>query len=355
MPCRLQQLRAQLEPLRIDAFLVTFPQHLRYMSGFTGSSGLGLIAGETATLLTDGRYAVQVREETRGWKLFVTQGGLFERLLAAKILKPGMRVGFDGNSVLYAQFLSLKKMFPRVKFLPKADVVEKLASVKDATELLKIRRAVEITDATFAEILLLVKPGVSELDLAAEISYRQRRHGAESDAFESIVASGERSALPHGRASSKKIAAGELLTLDFGAVYEGYHSDMTRTVAVGRIKPDAKKIYAVVKTAQQAAIDAARAGIRGKELDAVARGVIRKHGYDKFFRHSTGHGIGLQIHEQPRISVMSTAVLAPGNVITIEPGVYVPNLGGVRIEDDVIIGETSCEVLNRSPKELLVL
>ncbi len=355
MLSRLQQLCAQFDPFRIDAFLVTFPPHLRYMSGFTGSNGVAIITKDGAALITDGRYSVQVREQVRGWKILITQGSLFEKIRAQRLLKPGMRVGFDGNTVLYSQFLALKKMFPKVKFLPKADVVEKLAAVKDANEIAKIRRAVEITDTTFAEILPLIKPGVPELDIAAEISYRQRKHGAEADAFESIVASGERSALPHGRATFKKIANGELLTLDFGAVYEGYHSDMTRTVAVGRIKPEAKKIYAVVRSAQEAAIEAAKSGIRGKELDAVARGVIRKKGYEKFFRHSLGHGIGLQIHEQPRISVMSTALLVPGNVVTIEPGVYIPHLGGVRIEDDVIIGETSCEVLNRSPKELLVL
>lgn len=352
---RLQHLRAQFDPFRIDAFLVTFPPHLRYMSGFTGSNGLGIITRDSALLVTDGRYAEQVKEQTHGWKILITQGSLFEKLRTQRTLTPGIRVGFDGNTVLYAQFLALKKMFPRVKFLPKADVVEKLAAVKDAGEIAKIRRAVEITDATFAEILPLIKPGIPELDIAAEISYRQRKHGAEADAFESIVASGERSALPHGRATFKKIAAGELLTLDFGAVFDGYHSDMTRTVAVGRIKPEAKKIYAVVKAAQQAALDAARSGIKAKELDAVARGIIRKKGYEKFFRHSLGHGIGLQIHEQPRISVMSSALLVPGNVVTIEPGVYIPHLGGVRIEDDVIIGETSCEVLNSSPKELLVL
>src|SRR5512138_1105315 len=171
MLSRLQQLRAQFDPLRIDAFLVTFPQHLRYMSGFTGSNGLGIITPEKSTLVTDGRYAVQVRAETRGWKIFITQGALFEKVLAQKLLKPGMRVGFDGNTVLYSQLLSLKKMFSRVKFLPKVDVVEKIAVVKDAAEIEKIRRGVEITDATFQELLPLIKPGITELDIAAEISY----------------------------------------------------------------------------------------------------------------------------------------------------------------------------------------
>ena len=242
-----------------------------------------------------------------------------------------------------------------MKFLPKADVIEQIAAVKDASEIASIRKAVAITDRTFSDILPMIKPGVREIDLAAEISYLQRKHGAEKDAFDTIVASGTRSALPHGHASAKKIARGELLTLDFGCVVDGYHSDMTRTVGVGRLSGETKKMYALVLDAQRAAVDAARAGLRTAELDAVARGIIRRGGHDKHFRHSLGHGIGLQIHEAPRISVQSRALLAAGNVITIDPGVYLPGLGGVRIEDDVVIGADGCTVLNRSPKELLIV
>jgi Xaa-Pro aminopeptidase len=183
----------------------------------------------------------------------------------------------------------------------------------------------------------------------------QRTHGAEKDAFDTIAASGPRSALPHGHASSKKIAKGELLTLDFGCVVDGYHSDMTRTVGVGRLPAEAKKIYALVLEAQAAAVDAARAGMKTKDLDATARAIIGTAGHGNHFQHSLGHGIGLQIHEAPRISVQSRAVLEAGNVVTIEPGVYIPGLGGVRIEDDVVIGENGCRVLTRSPKELVIL
>jgi Xaa-Pro aminopeptidase len=355
MTSRLRQLRAQFDALKIDGFLVTLPPHVRYLSGFSGSAGVGIVTRSALTLLTDGRYAEQVRSEVQGWKIIVTQRGLFEEIQHKRLLAPGARIGFDGNSVSFAQFQHLRKLLPKVKFLPKVDCVERIAVTKDAGEVAKIRRAVAISDAVFAELLPLVKPGVAELDLAAEISYRHRRHGAEGDAFETIVASGERSALPHGRATAKKLKTGELVTFDFGCVYEGYHSDITRTVALGKPKAEARKIYRVVLEAQERSVEAATAGMPASELDSVARAHIKRQGYEKYFRHSLGHGIGLQIHEQPRISVLSKATLERGNVITIEPGIYLPGVGGVRIEDDVVISEGRCEVLTRSTKELLVL
>ncbi len=351
---RLQSLRSQFDRLRIDAFLVTFLPHLRYLSGFSGSNGIGIVTRSSQYLLTDGRYADQCKREVSGWRVSITGKGLFESL-KSDILSPGVSVGFDGNTLPFAQYRQLRKLFPKVKFLPKADCIEKIAAVKDADEIACIRRAVTITDAVFAELIPLIRPGSSELDLAAEISFRQRKHGAEADAFETIVASGERSALPHGRATGKKLQKGDLVTLDFGCVFEGYHSDMTRTVSLGKPTSEARKIYSVVFDAQHKAIEAAASGTKARDLDSVARHHIRRNGYDKFYRHSLGHGLGLQIHEPPRISVLSTAVLEPGNVVTIEPGIYVPSLGGVRIEDDVVITNGSCEVLNRSPKDLMIL
>jgi Xaa-Pro aminopeptidase len=355
MSLRLAKLRSQFDALHIDAFLVTFLPHLRYLTGFTGSNGIGFVTRETATIVTDGRYTDQVRQEVRGWKAFITHTSLFDAIRAHRVFRPGMRVGFDGNTLVYNQIMLIRKRFPRVKFLPKADTIERIASVKDESEIGSIRKAVEITDRVFEEVVNLIKPGMSELDVGAEISYRQRKHGAEADAFETIVASGLRGSLPHGRASSKNIKRGELVTLDFGCVFEGYHSDMTRTIAVGRPSSEARRMYETVFNAQLQAIESARAGIHTRELDAIARSYIKRNGYEKYFRHSLGHGIGLQIHEAPRISVMSTAILERGNVITIEPGIYNPSIGGVRIEDDVVIRNGHCEVLNRSPKELLVL
>jgi len=355
MPNRLKEFREQLNLTGVTAFLVTFQPHLRYLTGFSGSNGIGLVTPGALYLVTDGRYAVQVKKEVRGWKIFVTQESLFDELKRRDLLRPGWRVGFDGNSLMFQQYKQLRKTFPKVKFAPQADVIEGIAAVKDNDEIQKIRQAVAITDKVFGEILDIVKPGMRELDIAAEISYRHRRHGAETDAFEIIVASGERSALPHGQATSKKLKRGELVTLDLGCVYQGYHSDLTRTVGLGKLTAEAKKIYRIVGDAQQKAIDEARSGMKAAELDAVARDHIKQHGYEKFYRHSLGHGIGLQIHEAPRISVQSKAVLAAGNVVTIEPGIYIPGSGGVRIEDDIVITDGHCEVLTHSPKELVIL
>ena len=355
MTPRLAAFRTRFDELHVDAFLVTVLPHLRYLTGFSGSSGVAVVGRSTQAILTDGRYASQIRNEARGWRAFITQTDLIEEMRKRRLLTPGMRVGFDGNALLYTQFQRLKKTFPKVKFLPRVDAVERIAAVKDDREIAAIRRAVAVTDAVFTELLPLIKPGVTELDLAAEISFRQRRHGAEGDAFETIVASGERSALPHGRATSKPLRKGDLVTLDFGCVCDGYHSDMTRTVALGRPAPEARKIYGIVREAQARASEAVAAGVRASELDAVARTIIRKAGYDKSYRHSLGHGIGLQIHEAPRISVLSKAVLETGNVVTIEPGIYIPGFGGVRIEDDVVVKNGRGEVLTRSTKELVVL
>jgi Xaa-Pro aminopeptidase len=352
---RLQKLRSQFESLRIDAFLVTFQPHLRYLSGFSGSNGLGLITHHSASLLTDGRYRDQVRQEVKGWNIYIANDGLLKEVQNRKLLRAGIRVGFDGNNTQFEFYRQVKRTFPKVRFLPKVDVIEKIAAVKEAEEIKKIRRAVAITDKTFSEILEIIKPGMTELDVAAEISYRQRKNGAEADAFETIVASGERSALPHGRASSKKLKRGELITLDFGCIYQGYHSDMTRTIALGKPNTEAIKIYTTVLDAQQKAIASAKSEMKTKDLDAVARDLIKRNGYGKYFQHSLGHGIGLQIHEPPRISALSKGTLETGNVITIEPGVYIPKFGGVRIEDDVVITNGACEVLTQSPKELIVV
>jgi Xaa-Pro aminopeptidase len=352
---RLEKLRARFDEYKIDAFLITFLPHLRYITGFSGSNGLALVTRNSAYLVTDGRYGAQVRAETTGWKIFITTTDIVEELGKNKLLRPRRRVGFDGNSILYSQLKNLKRIMPSVKFLPLVDTIEKLACVKDESEIASIRRAVEVTDHVFTELLGILKPGISEVDIAAEISYRHRKHESEGDGFEPIIASGERGSLPHGKPSQKKLKSGEMITLDFGCLVNGYHSDMTRTVAVGRPKAEMKKIYQVVYDAQRIGIDAIKSGKKAAEIDHAARAYINEKGYEKYFRHSLGHGIGLQIHEQPRLSLISKATLQPGNVITVEPGIYVPGIGGVRIEDDVVVRDGHCDILTASPKELIIL
>lgn len=352
---RVKQLCQLFGPLKIDAFLVTFPPHLRYLSNFSGSSGIGLVTERSSILFTDGRYKEQARAEAKGWRVVVTSGSLFDGLSKSGSMKPGTRIGIDGNTVNLAQYHQLKKMLSMNKFAPKSGVIERIAAVKDEGEIDHIRRAVSITDRVFSDIVGMIAPGVTEIDLAAEITYRQRKYGADGDAFEPIVVSGERGALPHGKPSPKAIKAGEFLTLDFGCVYKGYHSDMTRTVAVGKPQGKIRKLYEIVLNAQRLAVDSAKAGMHTKDLDAVARDYIRMFGYEKHFQHSLGHGVGLQIHEAPRISTQSSASLVTGNVITIEPGIYLAGVGGIRIEDIVVIRNGACEVLTSSPKDLLVL
>jgi Xaa-Pro aminopeptidase len=352
---RLMKFRSILERLGLDAFVVTFKPHLRYLSGFSGSSGMGIVNRRSLALVTDGRYSTQVKEETTGWRIAISKGTPLSEVAKQKFLKPGWRVGVDGNTLSYSEYGNFKQSFPGVRFRPTADVIDELTAVKDDAEVASLEKAVRITDNVFNDLLELLKPGVTESDISAEITYRQRRYGAEGDAFEPIVAAGARGAMPHARATANKIRRGEMLTLDFGCIVDGYHSDMTRTVSIGKPPVEMRKVYQVVLDAQTLAADAAAAGKKTREVDAVARQHIASAGFGKYFQHSLGHGVGLQIHEAPRLSKLSTGALRTGNVVTIEPGVYIPGLGGVRIEDVVVIADGGSRTLTRSPKNLIVL
>jgi Xaa-Pro aminopeptidase len=354
-PSRLSRLRQRMRSAGLDALLVSSPSDVRYLTGFTGSNALVIVRRRSLTLVTDTRYALQSSIEARGIGRIISRDSLAEAAATARALDSLKVVGFEAQHVTYAQYRQLRRLFPRIEFRSTADIVEDVATVKDRAEVRAIRRAVAITDTVFSELLPLLKPGLTELDIAAEISYRQRRHGAAQDSFEPIVASGDRGALPHGRATDRRIRKGELVTMDFGCVVDGYCSDLTRTVAVGRPAQEQRQAYAIVLEAQAAAIDAARPGMLGRDLDTVARIYIGRAGYGKYFNHSLGHGIGLRIHERPRISVASRDRLRQGNVITIEPGVYVPGRWGLRIEDDVLITASGCTVLTASPKHLIIL
>lgn len=352
---RIASVRKKLNDLELDAFIVSHPPNIRYLTGFTGSNGLLIVSPRRRSLLTDSRYRQQSRLEVRGCRVLVNGTSLFETAAKESLLVRFRRVGFEGNHLPYAAYQNLRKLFRGVRFLPKVNVVESVASVKDASEIESIRKAVRISDKVFRDILGMMKPGVRELEIAAEISYRQRMEGAEGDAFDVIVASGWRSSLVHGRASTKRIRTGELVTLDFGCSVGGYHSDLTRTVAVGSPSKRAREIYRIVLEAQERAIEAAQSGLTARTLDEIARGYIRSRGYDQYFGHSLGHGLGLQVHELPKISSRSKDALEAGNVITIEPGIYIPKFGGVRIEDDVLVTNGNSVVLNAAPKDFIVL
>ncbi|MBI5472930.1 MAG: aminopeptidase P family protein [Ignavibacteriae bacterium] len=339
----------------LDALIVSSISNIRYLTGFTGSNGLLIIASRSALFFSDIRFLEQAKLEVRNCRVHITKFGLYEEASRRKALHGASRVGFESQQITYAQYRVLRRLFPSTSFASTKEIVEDVMLVKDEAEIALMRKAAEISDQVFGEVVKIIRPGISELEIAGTISYLHRKLGAERDAFEIIVASGERSAFPHARATQKKIKSGELVTLDFGCVVGGYNSDITRTVAVGKASLRAKRMYDVVHDAQQTAIESARGGMWAKDLDAVARQRIEKRGMGKFFNHSLGHGLGLHIHERPRVSELSKERLRAGSVITIEPGVYVPGFGGVRIEDDVLLTENGCVVLNTAPKEFLIL
>jgi len=352
---RLRDLRARLHQERLDAIITTCLPHVRYLSAFTGSNAVCVVTPEGALIVTDTRYKDQVREEAEGFTVRIATGQLFDELPKSSVLNEARRIGFEDALLPVAHHRRLTKLFPRKKFVGTDGIVQSLACVKDATEIALLRQAAAITDAVFGEILGLLRPGLTESDVAAELSYRQRKRGAEGDAFEPIVASGPHAALPHARASDRPLGKGELVVLDFGCRVGGYHSDLTRTVAIGKPSTELRMMYRTVQEAQARALDECRVPMRARELDAVARAHIRRAGLGKYFSHSLGHGLGLQIHEDPKLSAKSSSMLVAGNVVTIEPGVYVPGIGGVRIEDDVVLGTRGHEILTRSPKELTIL
>jgi Xaa-Pro aminopeptidase len=352
---RLEAVKKKVTESRLQGFLVTSLPNIRYLTGFTGSNAVLLILPERNLFFTDNRYRTQVSGEVEGALITIVPGSLLEALSRRLTHKGRRRIGFEAGSFTVSAFRNLKEYTRGTSFVPTNGLVEQFRAYKDESEISKIKRAAEITDRVFNKILAILKPGIRELDVAAEITYWHRRFGAESEAFDPIVASGIRGALPHARASANKIKKGELVTIDMGCRVEGYHSDLTRTVSVGKPSTEMDKIYGIVLNAQQRSLDEARPGVQVNSLDAIARTAIRERGYGKFFCHSLGHGLGLEVHELPRISSKSRDVLKKGSVITIEPGVYIPQVGGVRIEDDIIIRENDNEVLSKVPKKLVIV
>jgi Xaa-Pro aminopeptidase len=340
---------------KIDVFVSAFGPHLRYFTGYSGSNGLMAVAPDRVLFVTDPRYGEQSKAEVSADRCIVTRDALIRAASKQTLFARCACIAFEKESCSYQFVSDLIATFPASDVVPEEGIGAQCMVSKDETELALLRTAASITDRVFTDLLGLLRPGVTELEIAGEIAARHRRYGAENDAFDSIVASGQHSALPHASPTTKAIGAGEFVTLDFGCVYQGYHSDMTRTVAVGRVSREMKKVYAVVLDAQRAGVDAARAGITGKKLDQAARGVIQRAGYGKYFIHGLGHGIGLQIHEEPRVSKKNSEPLVSGSVITIEPGIYIPGKFGVRIEDDVVLHGSGCEAITRSPKELIIL
>jgi Xaa-Pro aminopeptidase len=352
---RLDAVRAEMSKLRLQAMLVNELAHARYLTGFSGSSGLCIITPAKQFFITDRRYKIQAPQEISGFNIIIAKQNLFPLIAERNLIPRQARIGFESHHLSVADLISLKKLLPNRRFVPANKILENVTAVKDELEIELIRSASRISDRVFSKIIAKIRPGVRECDIAAEISFYHKKFGAECDAFDPIVASGARGALPHARASEKIIKRGEMVVLDFGCRYRGYHSDITRTIAVGKPTAEMKKIYQIVLDAQQKAIDSAHNGKAARLVDAEARRHIRKQGYGRYFIHSLGHGLGIHVHDPLRVSAVSKAVLETGNVVTIEPGIYIPGRGGVRIEDDIVIRENGCEVLTTSDKKLIIV
>ena len=344
----------------LDALLITHLPNIRYLCGFTGSAGTLLVTESRSAFFTDGRYKEQASTEVRvsriitGRKSPVTMAAEWLKRNARKL---GVRVlGIEGQHLTVAEHSQLEKALrPTVRLRKSPPLVEQARMVKDADEIALLRAALELGERLFDVAIKTIRAGVTETEVAAEMEFAARRAGAEAMSFETIIASGPRSALPHGRASTTEIPAKGFVVCDFGIILAGYCSDMTRTVHVGRISADAQEMYDAVRIAQQAAIEAVRPGATADKVDRAARTALARKGLGRYFTHSTGHGVGLEIHEPPRIAARQKDTLQVGMVITIEPGVYVPGFAGVRIEDMVLVTESGCEVLTRTSKELLIV
>jgi Xaa-Pro aminopeptidase len=357
---RLSRLRSALGENDLDSLLVTHLPNIHYLCGFTGSAAALLVANRGAVLFTDGRYSAQAKEEVTGARIviaskspLVTAAGW---LATNKERRSSTLVGIEPDSITAGMRDRLAGMLKgRARLRSAPPLVERARMVKDAAEILRIRRAVDLGASLFRIALKKIRPGVTEVEVAAAMEYEARRAGAESMSFPTILASGARSAIVHGRASGARIPRRGFVVCDFGVILAGYCSDRTRTVHVGRPSAEARRLYEAVLEAQQAAIAAVRPGATAADVDGAARRVLRKRKLAQYFTHSTGHGLGLEIHEAPRLAEGQTHKLEPGMVITIEPGAYLPGKWGVRIEDVVVVTPSGCEVLTPTDKELVII
>ncbi len=361
---RVEALRAVMQEKNWDACYVNDPINVRYLSDFTGGEAELVITGDKAVLITDSRYTIQAVEETKGVFEVATVGGgwknIYDKVKTLIDESGAKNLTIEESYVSYKEYKFVEAALDGVTLMDLDGVIARLRQIKDAGELAVMEKAADIGDAAFAYVLQIIKPGMTENEVKNELEHKMKQLGASSTSFETIVASGVRSAMPHGTASEKIIEDGDIVTMDFGCVYEGYCSDMTRTFFVGdpSKRPETEKlteIYHIVNTARQMAVDAARAGMTGAEVDAIARDYIKEKGYGQYFGHGTGHSVGLEIHEGPNVSPRNDQALPEGVVVTVEPGIYIESLGGVRVEDSVYLTKEGCRYLTNSPRELLIV
>jgi Xaa-Pro aminopeptidase len=351
---RISAARGYLDRHDIEALVFVGMANIRYLSGFSGSDGVVIITGDGGWFLTDSRYTTQAASEVQRLDVIEYRGkieGLADLLGTRKV----SRAGFDADQMSVAFHGSCVEKLPGIEFIPIGGELDDLRSIKDRDEIELLDLCATMASEALLETLDRIRPGVTEREIALDLEFAMRRRGADKTSFDFIVASGARGALPHGKASDKVIGRGELVTIDFGAIYSGYNSDETVTVAVGKPDPRQEEIYGIVKDAHDYALAAVRPGITFRELDARARNHIEGMGYGTYFGHGLGHGVGLEVHEKPVVSFRGEGEVAEGMVFTIEPGIYIPDWGGVRIEDTVLVETDGYRLLTKVPKELIVL
>lgn len=352
---RRAKLRAALKKAKLPGLLVSHDPNVRYLTGFTGDSTQLLITPKLAVMISDSRFETQLRDECPDVEAEIrtaktTQADFLAQVLTARHIT---QLAIEGDVVNVASFEKYKEKATGTEFVVTSGLVDQLRMIKDKHEIAALRRAIDIAQRGFQAVQGLFTPEMTEREIAHELEHLMRRHGALKAAFEPIIGVGPQAALPHYRAGAIRLADAPFVLMDWGAVEpEGYHSDLTRVLATSKIPPKLEKLYRVVFEAQAAALALMRPGALAKDVDAAARNVIAKSGYERYFGHGLGHGIGLEIHEQPRLSPLSNDVLQPGMVITVEPGIYLPDFGGIRLEDDVLITRDGHEVLTSTPLEM---
>lgn len=354
---RMNRLRLSFSTLGVDSVLVSHLPNILYLCGFSGSAGLLLVDESRATLFTDSRYTFQARQEVSGARVHIAKRGLLRAV--GEELKARRRhraVAYATGHATVAQKQALDAIVHgKVRWVADENAVEKLRAVKDAGEIARMRSAAHLISDVFRKVLPVIRPGTSELDVAAEIEYGIKRGGGSGPSFETIVASGPRSAWAHARPTPKLLGKSELVVLDQGAILQNYCSDMTRTVFVGRASARVRRMYRAVLQAQEAAKQAIRPGVKARDVDRAARRTLERFGLARYFTHSTGHGLGIEVHEMPRLGKGEETVLQEGMVVTVEPGVYLEGLGGIRIEDDVVVTAQGAVDLTTAPRDFLEL
>ena len=352
---RINTLNEKISSKNLDGMYITNLTNVRYLTGFTGSAGSMLIINNEKHFFTDGRYIEQSKTQVTNCKIHIVGGAHFKAIANQKLIKNNCKIGFESDHMSVTFFDHLSKSINNVDWVKCNGIIEQIAAVKDKFEIESLQTAIDITDEVFSQIIPELKIGAKEIDIAAKISYLFKMNGAEGDSYDSIIGSGWLGALPHATPTDKEFEKGDFVVMDFGALYNGYHADMTRTVVIGEASEKHKEIYDIVLKSQLKGIKVAKSGVTGADVDNACRTVIQKAGYGDKFIHSTGHGIGLEVHTYPRISSMNKKPLLENYVITIEPGIYLEGWGGVRIEDDCLIEKNKCTPLNKSTKEMLVL